>query len=780
MTVWEQSEIEISGQTENGTMPRNTMKRSIKTKESLTKLITQDEASDDDSLLITQNTEEVESDNEPIDTSAEDIVFSRSNQPRPKSIYESLDYDVCENVLWERERRAKVSKLSVKKDVSRWFIFLLIGVLTALVASTIDIVIEEVSLVKYGFLKKLVDKYKNGNVGIPYLYWVLTNVGFVFIGAVMVTYLEPVAAGSGIPQVKCYLNGIKVPRIVRIKTLAVKAIGVATSVIGGLAGGKEGPMIHSGAVIAAGISQGKSTTFSKDFKVLRGFRDDHEKRDFVVGGAAAGVAAAFGAPIGGILFSLEEAASFWNQHLIWRCFFASVISSFTLNLVLSAYHGLKSFTYPGLFNLGQFEPLPFQYYELPIFIAMGIFGGIIGAFWNCMNTKINIFRNRFIKWKFARVIEAMLIAALSATCGCAMMYALNDCRPLGNDPTTTPVQLNCEDNEYNAAAALWFQTPEQTVKALFHDPPGSHQIITLLVFVLIYFVLSCITFGLNVSLGIFIPTLLVGAAWGRLFAMFLSAAFPTVTFLNPGKYALIGSAAQLGGVLRMTLSLTVILIETTGNIAFALPIIATITAAKYVGDIFNEGIYDTQIQVSKVPMLSWEVSPRYKGLKAEHIMSQPVVCFKMKEKLSYILKILQETTHNGFPIVDAIETDNDRGSGRLRGLILRSQLILIIKRSYYEETKAFWKDNVSIEVFRNEYPRYPELKDINIHEDKALHNYHINMKMFMNPSPYSVHERTSVPRVFQIFRALGLRHLLVVNNDNHVKGIITRKDLIDH
>lgn len=50
--------------------------------------------------------------------------------------------------------------------------------------------------------------------------------------------LQPVAGGSGIPQVKCYLNGVKIPRVVRIKTLVVKTIGVITAVVGGLAGGK--------------------------------------------------------------------------------------------------------------------------------------------------------------------------------------------------------------------------------------------------------------------------------------------------------------------------------------------------------------------------------------------------------------------------------------------------------------------------------------------------------------------------------------------------------------
>lgn len=63
-------------------------------------------------------------------------------------------------------------------------------------------------------------------------------------------------------------------------------------------------MIHAGAVIAAGISQGKSTTFRKDFGVLNYFREDHEKRDFVSGGAAAGVAAAFGSPVGKYIINI--------------------------------------------------------------------------------------------------------------------------------------------------------------------------------------------------------------------------------------------------------------------------------------------------------------------------------------------------------------------------------------------------------------------------------------------------------------------------------------------
>ncbi|KAL4676367.1 hypothetical protein H8959_010512 [Pygathrix nigripes] len=254
--------------------------------------------------------------------------------------YESLDYDNSENQLFlEEERRINHTAFRTV-EIKRWVICALIGILTGLVACFIDIVVENLAGLKYRVIKGNIDKFtEKGGLSFSLLLWATLNAAFVLVGSVIVAFIEPVAAGSGIPQIKCFLNGVKIPHVVRLKTLVIKVSGVILSVVGGLAVGKEGPMIHSGSVIAAGISQGRSTSLKRDFKIFEYFRRDTEKRDFVSAGAAAGVSAAFGAPVGGVLFSLEEGASFWNQFLTWRIFFASMISTFTLNFVLSIYHG---------------------------------------------------------------------------------------------------------------------------------------------------------------------------------------------------------------------------------------------------------------------------------------------------------------------------------------------------------------------------------------------------------------------------------------------------------
>ena len=232
-------------------------------------------------------------------------------------------------------------------------------------------------------------------------------------------------------------------------------------------------MIHAGAVVAAGISQGKSTTFKKDLKIFQYFREDHEKRAFVSGGAASGVSAAFGAPIGGVLFSIEEGTSFFNQSLTWRTFFASMISTFTLNVILSAYHGHPGdLSYTGILNLGKFETITYQIYEIPLFMMMGALGGIFGALWNHLNYKIMSYRMIYIKNNWMKVFEAVCVALLGTTMGFLMIYFIDDCKERGRDPTDNPVQMYCKEQEYSAVAALWFQTPEKSVRSLFHDPSG--------------------------------------------------------------------------------------------------------------------------------------------------------------------------------------------------------------------------------------------------------------------------------------------------------------------
>lgn len=150
-----------------------------------------------------------------------------------------------------------------------------------------------------------------------------------------------------------------------------------------------------------------------------------------------------------------------------------MITTFTLNIILSTYHGHPGdLSYPGLLNLGKFDSIPYQVYEIPLFMIVGTIGGMLGALWNHINYKITCFRLKYITQKWLKVIEALSIATMSATMGFLMIYFLDDCKPIGQDPTKFPIQMYCKEGEYSAVAALWFQTPESSVRSLFHDPKG--------------------------------------------------------------------------------------------------------------------------------------------------------------------------------------------------------------------------------------------------------------------------------------------------------------------
>jgi H+/Cl- antiporter ClcA len=128
---------------------------------------------------------------------------------------------------------------------------LIIAACTAIISLLITTASEKLQNAKFHMVTKFLDDQA---VLSGFVAFFSTNLALVSFASALVAYVEPVASGSGIPEIKCILNGLKIPRVVRVKTLLCKAIGVTAAVSAGLPIGKEGPMIHSGAVCAAGLS----------------------------------------------------------------------------------------------------------------------------------------------------------------------------------------------------------------------------------------------------------------------------------------------------------------------------------------------------------------------------------------------------------------------------------------------------------------------------------------------------------------------------------------------
>ncbi|ELU14762.1 hypothetical protein CAPTEDRAFT_132493, partial [Capitella teleta] len=302
--------------------------------------------------------------------------------------YESMDYLPNHSIVYKHWLKRQPKRL----DWDRWVMMGLIGFTVGIIGFLLHQLIDVISEVK----------------------WEKANH--------FIRFVRPSAGGSGIPELIGFLNGTVVRHIFNVKTMVVKFVSCCCAVGSGLPVGPEGPMIHLGSVIGAGLSQFKSDTLRVHLPFFERFRNSEDRRNFISAGAAAGVASAFGAPVGGLLFSMEEVSSFWNMRLSWQIFFCAMVATFTTDLFNSAFTG---FVYKGDFGLFKSEKyILFQVvHGIPVNILafipaviLGILGGILGALFTFMNLKIARSRKRLLsrieaKWKqnSFRMMEPILI-----------------------------------------------------------------------------------------------------------------------------------------------------------------------------------------------------------------------------------------------------------------------------------------------------------------------------------------------------------------------------------
>jgi chloride channel 7 len=171
---------------------------------------------------------------------------------------------------------------------------------------------------------------------------------------------------------------------------------------------------------------------------------------------------------------------------------------------------------------------------------------------------------------------------------------------------------------------------------------------TLLLFFLIWYIFTIVTYGTAVPAGLFLPGILIGCALGRVLGLFIENYI--VQEIHPSTYAIIGAAAVLAGYSRLSFSLAVIMLETTENVNLFLPIIFALFVSTTTGSIFNASLYVNAIRSKKFPFLNEKVPMCNELITAEQIMTMPPVSFYYIEKIDVIFKALSDNKFDGFPI----------------------------------------------------------------------------------------------------------------------------------
>lgn len=321
-----------------------------------------------------------------------------------------MDYTTIYNKSYRTELYQKFFDVTGDYEWLRWIISLFIGAFIGLIAWVAKVAINGVTEAKFTYVEKAIDI----SLGLGFCVFFFSNIALASLAALIAVYWEPTAAGSGIPEVKAYLNGTKVPRFLRMRTLWAKLGSMIFANCASLQVGAEGPMIHIGAIVGNGASQAQSKELGFKIPYLGRFRNDRDKRDFITSGAGAGVAAAFGAPLGGTLFSLEEVASFWSTKLTWRTFFTCMVSVFVMKTLLLIQQGKYLDSGFVIFNIRS-SGQGYHFLELIPFLIIGVIGGLLGAAFTAFNLWVTEFRgakiNKDRRWRVLEVIAIVVVSS---------------------------------------------------------------------------------------------------------------------------------------------------------------------------------------------------------------------------------------------------------------------------------------------------------------------------------------------------------------------------------
>ncbi|CAK9439393.1 uncharacterized protein LODBEIA_P35360 [Lodderomyces beijingensis] len=689
-------------------------------------------------------------------TNPKNTIHHQIRQLQRFSDFRTIDW-VEDELDEQKQRLLKIKQIQsrstnfkdkVLSQILNWLILATMGIIIGCIAGSLNIITSFLASIKKGhcrgafYLNESFCCWGESGEGVcsrwikwsqvevlNYAMFIALSVVMSYVAAKLVKSYSPSAAGSGISEIKCIISGFVVEGFLGWWTLLIKCLGLPLAIGSGLSLGKEGPSVHYAVCVGNCVA-----------KLVTKYRKSASKgREFLTATAAAGVAVAFGSPMGGVLFATEEMSSVFHLSTLWKSYFCSLVAVTTLAAI-------------NPFRTGQlvlFEvtyDTNWHYFEIPVYILLGVFGGVYGIIVSKYNIQVVAFRKKYLgNWAIREVFILTLFTAcfsyfnqfLQVDMTESMQILFRECDSGFHHPLCDPDQRK---------AGLFVSLLFATVARMF---------------------LTIITYGCKVPAGIFVPSMAAGATFGRAIGILVdyiyrhhpdSFLFSACSENNdkcviPGTYAFLGAAAGLCGITDLTVTVVIIMFELTGAVRYIIPTMIVVAITKSINDKWgNGGIADQMIQFNGLPLIDAKEDFSF-GTTVVSAMSTAMVAFSSDATdsltMGQLRKTMATTKFRGFPIV------HSGSNPKVYGYISRYAIEYVLKRN-------------------------EEINDVvvcNFSQQDSGSLDRVDFSNLVNRSPLTVKSDATLEFVLDIFVKLGPRYILI-EQDSVLIGIITRKDVL--
>jgi len=436
-------------------------------------------------------------------------------------------------------------------------------------------------------------------------------IGGMIVGP-LIHFFAREAKGHGVPEVisSMVINSGRIrPRVAIVKALASSiCIGSGGSV------GREGPIIQIGSAIGSAIGQLFTLT-------------EEKTKTLVACGAAAGIAATFNAPLGGIFFAMEVILREYGL----RNFSSVVLSSVTATVISRHFLG----------DHPAFQTPAFELYSLldiPYYFVFGLLTALTAwLFIKVLYKSEDIFNSLKIPEYIKPATGGLIIGLIG-------LYF----------PQIFGVGYEVIESSVNGELAL--------------------GVIIALVFLKI--LATSVTLGSGGSGGIFAPSLFIGALLGEGFGKLAYLIFPG-TIIPPGAFALVGMAAVFAGTAHAPISAILLLFEMTGNYEILPPLmISCVISAILVRWISKNSIYTMKLVRKGIDIEKYKEIDLMENITVSEAMIIDVIAVQQSDSIKKVGLMIKSTNHRGFPVLGE--------NGKLAGIVTREDINKALRKGNTE------------------------------------------------------------------------------------------------